>query len=306
LSVRYLLAAMAAKKPLGEVPAGLCSYSKKFPKYKRTGNLHNDCEGEAFRVVAMTVVDELMKDLSLAGPMKSWLEGRKAQQSKASELKSGRWHETYCYLEKLSKDWCAEFLVMIAKNENTHLDSSLLNAIDHHDLTNLKKIFHLVTFTTPSTKLPRECLDKAVCSMVFQVRCKEVGDRVKLLGTAVSSTGIVDWKKLGVYSLTFNDKNLCVSITHISGTTATLPDHIIIDTSYTLLSNDNDMTAMVKKGVAEYKLCELFDPAGQPWTMALDKKASQLRKLAVDEAIKLEFAKSTMESRVGWREQAIG
>eukprot|EP00972_Heterocapsa_arctica_P033233 4889319-Heterocapsa_arctica.AAC.1 len=58
------------------------------------------------------------------------------------------------------------------------------------------------------------------------------------------------------------------------------------------------MAAMVKKGVAEYKLCELFDVTGQPWTLALGKKASQLRGMAVEESAKLEAAKNALQARV--------
>jgi len=239
-------------------------YAKKFPKYKRTGSLHVDCEGEAHRNAAMVVVDRLVRMPALAGPVKTWLDAREQQQARSNELKSGRWHETYCYLENLSKDWCTEFLAMLAKGTKSNVDIALLNSMDTHDATVIKKLFHFVAFTAPSTKLPRECLDKAVCSRTLKRRCTEVGDRIALVGDAVSSQGVVDWKKLGVYKLTFNEANKCVSVTHLSGATASVPDHIIVDTTYTLLGNDNDMTAFVKKGLAEYKLCELFVAKGKP------------------------------------------
>ena len=292
----HLVATMALEAD--EASKGMSSYAKKFPKYKRTGNLHTDCEGESNRLLAMNIVEKLVGDPSLAGPINSWLEARQSQQTKAIEIQSGRWHVTYCYLEKLSKDWCAEFLTMLAGNTNPSVNMTLLNTIDSHDMQAIKRIFYFVSFTTPSTKLPRECLDKAVCSMTLQRRCQEVGSRIQVVGEAASSMGIVDWKKLGVYKLTFNDSSRCVSVTHVSGTTTSIPEHILIDTTYTLLHNELDMQATVKKGVAEYKLCEPFDINGLPWTLALDKKASHLKALAIEQAAALEVQKKAMQSSV--------
>ena len=55
----------ASKKELD----GLSWYAKRFPKPKNTGNMHIDIEKQSERLQAMQVVEMLVKDASLAGPI---------------------------------------------------------------------------------------------------------------------------------------------------------------------------------------------------------------------------------------------
>lgn len=275
----------------------LCPYAARFPKPKKVGNPHANCEAEAQHDSAVFVVQCMVTDLSLAPLLKAYLESRRKHDSAKVEESQGRWHKTYMVLEKLSKEWVAEWLAVLSQEGDFPLTVSLLNRIDMQNSEHIKIIFHFVTFTSASTKLPREMLDKQVCGLALKRRAAELGDRISLVAVATASNGVIDFLKLGVYKLGFDDDGNATSITHIQGQVATIPEHIRIDKTFELIGNEHDLTAEVKKGPARFFLHDFFPKTSSPWVHVLDKKATHLVKLAQDSD--LEVRTKNAEAQAG-------
>eukprot|EP00975_Prorocentrum_lima_P057606 12079778-Prorocentrum_lima.AAC.1 len=62
----------------------LCYYAKKFPKPKKTGCIHQDCQADAERHIAMLVVDTLVKQPSMATCFHTWWQAKQRQDLKLS------------------------------------------------------------------------------------------------------------------------------------------------------------------------------------------------------------------------------
>lgn len=139
-------------------------------------------------------------------------------------------------------------------------------------------------------------------------RAQACGSRVQLMSKCIQADGRVDWRKLGVYHLHFDaTTRRCTEILHRpSDTKATLPDHMLIDSSFELSAVESDFECRVRKGVAEYKLCEFFDRDGMPWAICIDRKGAALQLLADDEAGKVAKIQADLDaSRVIGREEAL-
>lgn len=267
-----------------------------------------DCEFEAHRMKCVEVVARLVSQPQLGTVVMGMLEARDRTDNTEKE-ESTRWHSTYCYLDKISKDWCTEWMIKIAQSKGCpELNLDILNRVDMKDIGNIKRLFFLIA-ASPSTKLPRPCLDKLVCSSTLARRASQCGDRIKLVAACINAAGVVDWKRLGVYELTWQPGHIaegackrCTGITHRpSKETASIPSHIVIDTSFELCGNESDFESRVKKGVAEYRLCDFFGKQGAPWSVQLDKKGVALHELSLEEEDKIMKARAqvTDESLTG-------
>lgn len=81
-----------------------CPYADRFPKPKKTGKAHLDCELESHRAKCVEVVKRLIADPSQGTVLMGMLEAR-GRSTSCEKEESTRWHSTYCYLDKISKDW---------------------------------------------------------------------------------------------------------------------------------------------------------------------------------------------------------
>lgn len=268
-----------------------CPYADRFPKPKKTGKAHVDCELESHRVKCVEVVKRLIADPSQGTVLMGMLEARDRNTSTEKE-ESTHWHSAYCYLDKIGKDCCTEWMVRLASSKGCpEVNLDILNRVDMRDIGNIKRLVFFIIAAAPSTKLPRPALDNTVCAETLNRRAVQCGDRIKMVGACISAEGIVDWKRLGVYALVWETAppaagavKKCVKIVHRpSKTEAMLPSHILIDASFELSGNESDWESRAKKGVAEYRLCDFFRQAGPAMGHPDRKKGVALHMLAEEE-----------------------
>lgn len=184
----------------------------------------------------------------------------------------------------------------------------LLNMVDTADIMNIKRLFHYITATAPGTKLPRPCLDKAAYAATLIRRAQTCGQRIQLVSKCVQADGRADWRKSGVYCLHFDPATRrCTEILHRPGDTkATLSDYIWVGPTFELSAVESDFDCRVRKGVAEYKLCECFERDGIPWSLSIDRTGSTLQMLPEVEATNVAQIQADLDSSmVLGREEAL-
>lgn len=181
------------------------NYAKRFPKTNTAGgNAIDKLERKVQHETCVAVVEQMVLDPSLGSAIKNYLEQRRKQEESKQEETNGRFHHTYCYYEKISKEWMAQWLVMASQGGPHKIAMELLNKVDMQNIMDMRRLFYLVCGISGMTKLPRECLDKETCSKTMLRRCEELGRRIDKVSGCISASGIVDWARLGVYKITFN------------------------------------------------------------------------------------------------------
>lgn len=99
------------------------------------------------------VVARLVSQPQLGTLVMGMLEARDRTGNTEKE-ESTRWHSTYCYLDKISKDWCTEWMIKIAQSKGCpELNLDILNRVDMKDIGHIKRLFFFLIAASPSTKL---------------------------------------------------------------------------------------------------------------------------------------------------------
>mmetsp|Transcript_87020 Transcript_87020/g.150601 ORF Transcript_87020/g.150601 Transcript_87020/m.150601 type:complete len:325 (-) Transcript_87020:231-1205(-) len=277
------------------------AYANKFPKGGKK-SVQDGIDHQA----CVFVVEALVKDPSLGPAVKIFIEGNNQKQQDQQSGSKDRWPSSYCYLSKISKEWMTEWLEKHSPDGlATKLSRSMLNKVDASDKTAIPKLFHFVTCTSGSDKLPRAALDKAVCAGMLVARTKQAGvgiNRWSKVFAAIASNGQIDYKILSAYSLHFDERGKVDSVTHCGGVTVHPPAHVFIDRSFELQSAENDFAARVVKKPSEFVLADLFtDKEQAPWVCKLDSKGLALNELALNEEKRMSDLRQALE-----REQVQG
>ena len=162
-------------KGRGEVKTtDLHEYANRYPKAVKSDNPVAYSEALGARADGMLVVDAMLKDDTLPKALVNFIKQRNFDKEK-KQTALGKWPSTYCYIEKLSKDWAADWIVKYDLSRplhkgGIHITVLVLNAVDQNDKFAVKRIFHHLTATEGKDSLPREMLDKVVCQRAFNER----------------------------------------------------------------------------------------------------------------------------------------
>lgn len=258
------------------------NYVKRFPKASGAGASAIDkLELKVQHENCIYVVEAMVLDPSLGSTLKSYIDQRKQKEASRAEENSGRFHHTYCYFEKISKDWMTQWLSLASDGGHNLVSMELLNKVDMQNIMDIRRLFYLVCGISGL----RSSLASALTKRSVRVPCFVV---VKSWAAGLTRSPLVSartasliWGRLGVYKIVFNtETGKGASIEHISGTTQTIPDHVMIDRSFQLVANDSESSAEVAKGVARFRLQEFFPKESPVWRHQLDKKASHLIAIA--------------------------
>lgn len=136
-----------------------------------------------------------------------------ARKAREGERTTPCWPSTYMTVGKLPKYWRAEYLV--AELSSRGFSTERCRSIDQADPEDITRIFDFLHGVHGSTRLPRCCLDKFVCSSVFRERLNDLG-RAAAFMAALVRVGRVDWTQMGAYKLVKNSATQIV-IKHCDG-----------------------------------------------------------------------------------------
>eukprot|EP00933_Yihiella_yeosuensis_P061080 TRINITY_DN63905_c0_g1_i1.p1 TRINITY_DN63905_c0_g1~~TRINITY_DN63905_c0_g1_i1.p1 ORF type:complete len:148 (-),score=52.49 TRINITY_DN63905_c0_g1_i1:12-455(-) len=89
------------------------------------------------------------------------------------------------------------------------------------------------------------------------------------------------------------DGDRCVEVVHIGGEKTKVPEHVVINQSFSLHENDLDHTARVELAPSKIMLVDLFAGTADFLQLELDKKPTQLKALASKVASDVQHATAT-------------
>lgn len=119
--------------------------------------------------------------------------------AKKKAMESPTWNITYCFFEKLPHYWRAEFLV--AELESKGLTEERVLAIEQRNSKNIDYLFDFFLAVHGRTSMPREMLNKEVCTIVCRRRMEQVGRATAgWLEAYIDNEGDIDWVRGGCYS----------------------------------------------------------------------------------------------------------
>lgn len=136
-----------------------------------------------------------------------------ARKAREGERTTPCWPSTYMTVGKLPKYWRAEYLV--AELSSRGFSTERCRSIDQADPEDITRIFDFLHGVHGSTRLPRCCLDKFVCSSVFRERLNDLG-RAAAFMAALVRVGRVDWTQMGAYKVVKNSA-IQIVIKHCDG-----------------------------------------------------------------------------------------
>lgn len=279
----------------------LSPLAKKVPNIKKTNVASVDMRLQIERDALITVIDTLSKDYSLLEKTYGFLKRESAKQSREQTtegIDAPPFPAAYTYLAKLPSYWYCSWIVRASKGYCT---KTIYENIELKDPENLRRAFDFFTCTNSGHAWPAAALDKVVLERMMDRRAKDVGDRIKgWFQVALRQDSSIDWTKGGPYTIEWAPStDRAISVKHISGERAFIPDHIVIDKSFQLDFGWCDVRAQVSKPPSVIKLIDLFcDLRRPPHNQLLSKKADELVRIA--DSFAREVADMRLEAKPGF------
>lgn len=236
----------------------LSSLALKVPPIKKSGDLSTDTTRNSERDAMVRVIDKMAKYPACVLPIHGYMMSTDFESiASVSGSCSEEWTGDYACIKNLPKSWMVSFLQFRSKGLllTWKMDAKLIEKADPMYIPHL---FCFETQTAMSQPLPAECMDKHVCTKVFDTKADQVEPRLKrfIADGGVAASGNVQWKH-GCFRLHFTDHK-CTRVEHISGTTVDLPAHIVITSDFSLMDNHSDLLARAELAPAKILLHTLF------------------------------------------------
>lgn len=244
-----------------------CHLLQKVPKVVRTGDETKDSDMNMRRTAFCYVLETLWLKLELSMACQSFLvnridaDGKKAQSDEFQELSK---------LGKLEESWVAYFVSKLTKQTLAKLKDA--QAFEDESL---KQVLIFLLVAPLSLRMPPECRNKHVCEEVLQSREKDCGLRSKLLMPMpfiVSEKGL-NWGACGVYILEWKtgEKSAeAAAVVHRpTRTRVALPAAAVVNKEFCIVSNWDDMNAMLVHGPVKHRISDFFDKGVGPHSVAV-------------------------------------
>lgn len=262
----------------------LTPFAKRLPKPLRSGNLQVD----STRLIEHEATQKVISLLQ-AHPSQSLLSLASLQTNLRCQASSDDyWGSDVKNLMKLPSHWMSQWLVDASKGDLVQKDMEKIVEVDPQAPATM---FHFATQTKPGHKLPDLCLEKQVCCRVFFQRARLLSHRLTgWKAKALNKDGSLNWGAGGCFTLEF-DEGRAVAIHHVSGDSATIPNHVHITKDFSLVDNWSDSCAAVKLHPSVYLCKDLFDAKAGPHKHELSgMQAPELNQLA--EVVHAELAEA--------------
>lgn len=205
--------------------------------------------------------------------------GLDANNTVDDEEQKPEWDSSYTRLGKLPKYWLGENLILMSKKELTPED---IKAIDRADGDALRRLHDMATFTTASTALPKDALNKVVCRRMLVSRAEQCGDLMVGWKAIALKGGTLDELAGGTHTIAWEEgKAKCLK--HISGDTVEFDDSVNWNIKKAMIQDNlHHHTASLKQGMSEV-LCYKCFPVGRGSNRFRNKKGDELKAIVAAE-----------------------
>ena len=195
--------------------------------------------------MAQSIVDDLFSDPNHVVPAYNFVQERKAVAALASKVEPTAAMFDATTFGGIDDDFKVERLVSVSNMSAV----DILKAVKK-DASTVDNLVHFATQVSPRQKLPTELLHVEVMRHFLDYRYSVCGKRLASFKTDadgpqrahMASDSSVSWE-CGSYSLIVGDDGHLKKCTHVSGDVATLPNGIVISTSWRLTWNWDEFTA---------------------------------------------------------------
>ena len=201
-------------------------------------------------------------------------------------------------VKSLPDPWIASWLVAIT---NGRITSTMCDKLHGADTSALVSLLCFACMRCPTLTLPKEMLNKLVCSRVLIKRYAAVGNRLQNFQNCITEEGTTNWVLARAFDFTWfgntGDSRLgSIRYKYGPDPAVAIPAHYTITIkAYTLVEPWLDWMGMFSDGAASsLKLCDLFNKKESkgPWRFPYDKACKFLQEdiNAVKDALVVEAA----------------
>lgn len=189
-----------------------------------------------------------------------------------NKSESGPW-PNYPRFKRIPKYWIANYLVALSKGK---LTNEVVNMMEEKDHMAVKTIFYWCHQIGDNTEIPQQMQSKEVMSAALSMRAEALGNRLNhiLQSPDILNLETGEFREQNLNSYTVVAKNGKVSaVVHISGLVAEVLVQVTGD--FEVAHHLDDMRAILRYGVCEMKLHQLFTVGAGPWVTAESKQSKQ-------------------------------
>lgn len=245
-------APLAAQLP----PVPVSSLSRMVPQVKQTTNTILKQQAEFERTAFCRSIDIMAAYPKLRESCRNYLEGLLLEHVKAEKFGSEVGQEVST-LSKFREDWCAAFV-----SGQLSVSMSALGIAKAADPRVVKNIMQGLLNASPSCQVPMECCSDGVMEQCCKDRIEKAGHREKLFMDPIkliSPEGAVDWKA-GVYAVEFEEASDKAKflIHRPTNCKVDIPQALLVDTSWVIQFNWDDMLATLYKTKLQQQKCLNF------------------------------------------------
>lgn len=251
LAVALLLTIMVVGFNIPTSPLG-----ERVPKItKTTGNISFDLERKHEREAFITVINGLHHNPSVRVRVKDFMLDLLEEQERRNGFdQSDVPVSTLGAIEEVDR---VALLVSHSK-----LSAHWLGQVKQNDPKSINYLCMLALNSSLSLILHTNMSSRRVLTLAWGLRVEEAGRRLeKVTDKDLCCDGdgyIVNWAKVGVYACKWGEAGL-ESIVHKATGHTVVPDKDLhITAEFEILYNWADMSAMLQKGAAKFKICDMF------------------------------------------------
>lgn len=255
----------------------LSPLAKRIPKVRRVGDANEQRRKELQRSCLVRLVDWSVKHEELVPKVWSALEAGQILLDDGPP--AGCFAEPPKTVRHIEKSWKASFIVDLAGGAISNALMSKIDAVDEHAI---QEIFAMLTKTVGSESLPRDFVDQRMLASAMRARHQQVladFDMKAWVKEHISASGAISWERAGPYTYVFSKEGQLVSVKHVTGATAEVPKHMVIDTAFTLKNCAYDMMAQFFLGPVLHMVYKLFPKGEGPNKFGFDRNGAVMRSL---------------------------
>ena len=243
----------------------ISKWASRAPEFEPTGDHAQDAKLEIAHGKFMKLISYLQTRPAEAEAAWSMAETGAFKPLDTATL-DDKWDYTVVNVQRLPKYWCAQVLAEADKSQGPiKFTKELLDAVDGKNAQNVKRIFHIVTLTAGTTRVPVKCRDnKRLCTDVFLQRIVDVGGLI--IGWAAKNinprTGFVDWAHASPYQVEWGSDDVATKITFITGDWTVFTE--IVTRAFDFKDMFDIKKARAQCGLKTFYLKDFFEPGLGP------------------------------------------
>ena len=278
----------------GSVDSHLSPLARRIPKAKRVLDSKEMRRREENRACLVKLVDWAVKNEDKVVSVWTKLSTGQLADDKPPQ---GFWSHPPKNIRSIDKHWKANFILGVAGDAISGAD---IQRLDKEDEQIVSDIFAFCVKMVGTEALPEQFADQELMTLFLKTRHAEVFPGTEFetwCSKFVAKQDKVDWLKAGAYAYTFNNAGKLTKVKHMSGKEVTVPNHMIVDGSFTLQQAAHDTLAEFMNGPVTHQVCKLFDKDDGPNDLLFDRKGKAMKNyLEHAKHAQMELRKATQTS----------